>query len=147
MVGEPPCYFHCLPQYQCLIPWSHGPTHQVTISTLLPQLFGLAQRGAHGIVRGQILALNWKLRDDQKNVNDMCKEPENCSNIWEFKGTKCKKTWENQQNCGFKGCNKQVEVETLVIQGKLSDEEKNLPPNVVGWQFWSNGDSTGNFGI
>lgn len=104
----------------------------MTISTLLPQLFGLAQRGAHGIVRGQILALNWKLRDDQKNVNDMCKEPENCSNIWEFKGTKCKKTWENQQNCGFKGCNKQVEVETLVIQGKLSDEEKNLPPNVVG---------------
>lgn len=63
----------------------------MTISTLLPQLFGLAQCGAHGIVRGQILALNWKLRDDQKNVNERCKEPENCSNIWEFKGTKCKK--------------------------------------------------------
>ena len=42
------------------------------------------------------------------------------------------KKWENQQNCGVKGCNKQVEVETLAIQGKLSDQEKDLPPNVAG---------------
>ena len=52
-----------------------------------------------------------------------------------------KRHGKNQQNCGFKGCNKQVEVETLVIQGKLSDQEKKLTTKCGGltvlikWRF------------